>query len=370
MPDGAGEWVLVKSVRNPWGHVPLTDGGRALSGRAREYMDRLLAQQRANDPVSRRHHYVPQSYLRQWSHDGRRVWSLDTSTGDVRQVGIKDVCVKENFYRVVGPDGEAHNRVELLFQVVDAELRRVQVLFDELDDPDGLEFDDLIGLGVTMAVQRTRTVQQRRIQLQYNAWMVAQNPTQFRNFDGGDDDPYRAAGIHTEMLFRAMWDSADEFTTRQIEVWHDPQGRFMTCDAPVLVPFRRNVRPSLAAAPYILWPVSPRRVVALSNDPQGEKAVVRHADGKLVGVVREAIQQGRERRIFASDEQHERLPKTKKFQRRAQARLRCSPNTPDGREIPPPGCCVEWSEVFAEGPQLTLCGRGLHSPAPAMHDHA
>jgi hypothetical protein len=25
------------------------------------------------------------------------------------------VCVEENFYRVIGPDGEAHNRVEAMF---------------------------------------------------------------------------------------------------------------------------------------------------------------------------------------------------------------------------------------------------------------
>jgi hypothetical protein len=41
-----GNWQVVKSVRNPWGEVPLTAGGRSLPGRAREYMDRLLGQQR------------------------------------------------------------------------------------------------------------------------------------------------------------------------------------------------------------------------------------------------------------------------------------------------------------------------------------
>ncbi len=89
-------------------------------------------------------------------------------------------------------------------------------------------------------------------------------------------------------------------------------------DAPVLVPFRRNVRPSLMAAPYIIWPVSPHRAVALSNDPQGEKAVMREATGKLVGMVRLGVEQGRERMIFASDGQHDRLPSSRQFRRRAQ----------------------------------------------------
>jgi hypothetical protein len=329
-------------------------------------VDRLLDQQRASDPGSRRHHYVPQSYLRQWSFDDKRVWTLDTVTGTVRPLGLTDVCVKENFYRVIGSDGVPHNRVELLFGVVDSELRRIQVLFASLEEPENLEFDDLVGLGVAMAVQRMRTLQQRRLLLQYNKWIVAQNPAQNRSIDDDSDNPHRLAGFHTETLFTSMWEAADILTTRQIEVWHDPQGRFMTCDAPVLVPFRHGVRSSLLSAPYIVWPVSPYRTVALSNDPKGEKAVIREATGKLTGMVRQGVEQGRERMIFASEEQRHRLPRDKKFRRRAQVRLRCSDRTPRGEHIRPPGCCVERSEAFAAGPDVHLCDRGLHSPAHEM----
>ncbi|SFH83887.1 Protein of unknown function [Cryobacterium levicorallinum] len=344
----------------------MTAGGRSLSGRTREYMDDLLDQQRAPDSVSRRHHYVPRSYLRQWSSDSKRIWVHDTVTGAVKQLGLADVCVKENFYRVVGSDGTPHNRVELMFGVVDSELRRVQVLLANLEDPDQLEFDDLLGLGVSMAVQRMRTLQQRRVQLQYNKWLVAQNPSQHQSIDDDIDNPHRLAGVHTEMLFKGMWQAADVLTTRQIEVWHDPQGRFVTCDAPVLIPFKNNVRKGLMSAPYILWPVSPYRAVALSNELVGEKALIRTATGKLVGVATHGVEQGRERMIFASDEQRHRLLEGKTFRRRTQSRLRCANHTPQGERIPPPGCCVEWSETFAAAPDVALCEQGLHSPAPAM----
>lgn len=371
-PNGhgeAGQWDVVKRVRNPWGQVPSTAGGEALPPAARRYMDRLVAQQEAHDPPSHRHHYVPQSYLRQWSSDGRRVWTLDTSTGSVGHLGIRDVCVEDNFYRVADSDGRAHNRVELLFRVADEELRRVQLLFDGLKDPEVLEFDDLVGLGVSVAVQRMRTAQQRRLRLQHNAWLTAQNPSQFTNLDGGPDSPHRLAGIHTQLLFSAMWEAADVLTMRQIEVWEDERGRFMTCDAPVLVPFRRNARPSLIAAPHVLWPISPYRVVALSNDLQGEKAVIREADGRLVGLVRRAVEEGKERRIFASEQQRHRLPTGKLFRRRTQIRLRCSPYAPHGGQIPPPGCCVEMAEAFAAAPDVVLCDSGLHAPAPEMNPY-
>ena len=331
--------------------------------------DRLLMQQRAEDPPSRRHHYVPQSYLRQWSFDGKRVWTLDTVTGISKPLGTSNVCVKENFYRVVGPDGSPHNRVELLFGVVDTELRRVQRLFNELEDPHILDFDDLVGLCVSIAVQRMRTLQQRRLHLQYDEWLLAQNPEQHQSIDNDAANPNRLAGIHTELLFKAMWEAADVLTTRQIEIWHDPQGRFLTCDAPVLVPFRHNVRPSLISSPYIVWPVSPYRVVALANDLSGRKALLRKATGSLVGTVQKGVEQGRERMIFATEEQCNRLPKDKPFRRRAQTRLRCSQRTPSGEIIPSPGCCVEWSQVFASAPDVSLCNRGLHAPAPKMWSH-
>lgn len=367
--DGTG-WRIVAQHRNPWGRIPMTDGGKSLDGGSREYMDRLLATQRQPDRKSRRHHYVPRTYLKRWGFgkQNRRIWNLDTVTGKVRALSVNDVCVEENFYRVLGPDGEAHNRVEAMFGVVDAELGRVQSLFERLEDPEELEFDDLIGLGVTIAVQRMRTAQQRRLRLQHDAWLVAQNPEAFKSIKD-PLNPFRVAGIHTELLFTSMWEAADVMTTRSVEVWDDPEGRFWTCDAPVLVPFRKNKGPNLMAAPHILWPVNQHRVVALTNEPSGEKAVIRLATPKERGLVRDAIEQGRERWIFASPEQKDRLPKTKMFRRRTQIRMRCSQWTPRGRYVEPPGCCVEQADGFSAGPDVVLCDQGLHMAAPAMWDY-
>jgi hypothetical protein len=361
--DSTDGW-RVSRVRNPWGQVPHTEGGRYLSDAARAYMDRLV-QQQVSDTQSRRHHYVPQAYLRRWSFDSRRVWTLDTVTGAVRPLSTRDVCVSENFYRVVGPDGFPHNRIERFFGVVDEELVRVQRLFADLEDPETLDFDDLLGLGITMAVQRGRTLQQRRFQIQQSAWMAAQNPA-FQTIANNEENPYRAAGIHTELLIKAMWKAADVLIKRQIEVWVDPKARFMTCDAPVLVPFVRNERPGMMEAEYVIWPVAPERVVALCRNDVGEKAVIREATGQLVGLVRNAVEQGRERMIFASQAQQDRLPSRKLFRRRTQVRLRCSDHGPMGNYVPPPGCVVKMSETFADKPDVVLCDRGLHSPAPEM----
>lgn len=360
------QWT-VRRVRNPWGRVPLTASGRALAAGAKTYMDRLLAKRSAPDTRARRHHYVPQAYLREWSSDGKRLFAWDTTAGAVRKIGIADLCVEENFYRVVGPDGAEHNKVELLFGVVDQEMRRVQSLFIGLDDPEKLGFDDLLGLGVSMSTQRNRTTQERRIHLQYNRWETAQDDTMM-SFEN-PDNPYLLAGIMTELMFTNLWEAADVLTSRQIEVWHDDQGRFRTCDAPVLVPFDRSRRHNLTSAPYIWWPVSPHRVIALSNEPAGEKAVIRPATGKMVGLVNRAVEQGRERMIFASDEQWARLGEGKRLTRRAQLRLRCSDRTPTGEYVAAPGCCVERAQGYGTRPDVALCDRGLHRHAPNLDAH-
>jgi len=77
-------WEIVAQHRNPWGQIPMTGGGKSLHGRSREYMDRLLAMQRQPDPESRRHHYVPRTYLKRWGFgkQNRRIWNLDTVTGE------------------------------------------------------------------------------------------------------------------------------------------------------------------------------------------------------------------------------------------------------------------------------------------------
>jgi len=89
----------------------------------------------------------------------------------------------------------------------------------------------------------------------------------------------------------------------------------------------------------------------------------------MVGMVRQSVQQGRERLIFASAEQRDRLQEGRTIRRRAQSRMRCSQYTPRGEYVAPPGCCTEWIVTFAAGPDVVLCDRGLHRPAPDMSLH-
>lgn len=49
--------------------------------------------------MGKRHHIVPQTYLRRFSENNKQVYAK-VGRNPIRKIGIKDICVKENFYDV------------------------------------------------------------------------------------------------------------------------------------------------------------------------------------------------------------------------------------------------------------------------------
>jgi hypothetical protein len=86
------------------------------------------------------------------------------------------------------------------------------------------------------------------------------------------------------------------------------EGRFLTSDAPVQIPFVRNLRPSLNDANTVWWPIGPRRAVAWSHVLVGEKVVFRKATTSMTDTVRAIMLQGRDRFVIATERQLGALP--------------------------------------------------------------
>lgn len=251
-----------------------------------------------------------------------------------------------------------------MFGAVDEEVRRVQDILLALREDSDISFEDFMAAGVSAALQRMRTTQSRRLLQQCDLWFGEQQADGFSS-PLANEDPLRLANIHTETTFRSMWEAADVMTTRQLEIWDDPKGRFLTSDAPVQNPFVDNMRPGLNNASTIWWPISPHRAVAWSNELAGEKFVFRRATTSVADKIRAIMLQGRDRFVIATEEQLRTLPVGKPIPRRAQMRLRCSQHHL-GRYIEPPGCVVKNVERYDRTPNIVPCGNGLHRAAPGM----
>jgi len=360
----SGEWQFVSRVRNPWGIIPLTAGGQSLTERAKSYMEDVVLRAQGPDVKSRHHHYVPKSYMKAWSENARRVSILDTTTGIVRlDLGMRSVCMEEDFYRVQGPDGKRHNRVEEVMAVFDAELLRVLNVFRGLQPGADVAFDDFMSLGLMMMLQRTRNVQTRRLMGAMADFWEQQTLTQQRRkeLEGAVFALKAKSEFHVDMMSQAMWTGADNMTTRQLEIWDDPHGRFVTSDCPVQTPRGGYVTPDLLTTPRIWWPIGPTRAICLARDTIGEKVVFRRATRTQTDEVRTAMVRGRERFIIATRDQLSELPQGKMLRKRTQVHMRCEPWQHPGQ------CRVAYRECYAPGPDIQVCEKHYPLRRPELH---
>lgn len=317
-------WQIVNSVTNPWGEVPLTAGGRSLAPQVEAYMSRIMTVAAGRGCASRRHHYVPQFYLRAWSNDKKRIRVLDTQRGTDTLRGVRDVCVRENFYRVTDSTSTAHNQVEAMLGVIDEEAARLHRMLLTWEPGKVISFDDFMSLAIVLTFQRNRTPQVRRHIDTRNDWLTIR-AAQPAVHDLAND-------AYVDLLFSSRYEGADQLSVRQLEVWDDPQGRIITCDNPVLLSDEDPVSPPTTdGCDYIWWPVSPNRCIALGRELTGKRVehrVLRRTD---VDRVRRAVVRGAEEVIVALPDDRD-LPSGKVLSRRSQVRVDCQSLDADSRE--------------------------------------
>jgi hypothetical protein len=310
------EWEYLGSVPNPWGRIPLSDGGKNLVPQVKEYMARVKRVAEKRDCVSRRHHYVPQSYLRGWSIDKKRIRVLQIRNGMDKVIGIKDVCVKENFYQVTGHDDKLHNQVEAILAVFDDEMSTLLGKLRSWQPGEDFEFGDFMSLAIVLSLQRSRTPLMRRFISTQIDWMEkrAHQPKQETTSD-----------LFVDLMFSSIYDAADEFSTRQMEIWDDPQGRFITCDHPVqLSNDQTQAPPSLTSSEYVYWPIGPTRMIAFNIESQGHKIVHRTAKRRDIEAVRKTYIRGAEAAIITTPADPN-VPTGAVLKKRQQLQIDCWP---------------------------------------------
>jgi hypothetical protein len=181
---------------------------------------------------------------------------------------------------------------------------------------DDIQFDDFMSLTVVIGLQRNRTPQARRFVAGISNLVDA---------EGWPACPEFTTDFYVDLLFRGVYEAADQRSVRQLELWDDPAGRFITCDQPILLSQQGpGSPPSMDHSRHVWWPISPNRMVVLSLDLQGHKVVHRIASRKDVNDVRGTFIRGAESAIIALPEDRD-VPSGKRLTKRPQVQIDCEP---------------------------------------------
>ncbi|MGC9971422.1 MAG: DUF4238 domain-containing protein [Bryobacteraceae bacterium] len=105
--------------------------------------------------LSRRHHYLPQMYLRGFADEADLVWVFDRQNNTYLHQGVLNTAVKRDFYTVTGPDGHKTDAVEtMMANMVEAPMKRIIERLDERNLT--WEGEDREILALFVALLRTR----------------------------------------------------------------------------------------------------------------------------------------------------------------------------------------------------------------------
>src|SRR5688500_7539718 len=93
-------------------------------------MDKPTPPRRSPMNEARRHHYVPQFYLRRFADQKDQVRMIRRSTGKVVTTSVSNAAVQVGFYDVETEDGTPRDLVERFLSSVEGEVAEV---FERID---------------------------------------------------------------------------------------------------------------------------------------------------------------------------------------------------------------------------------------------
>lgn len=123
--------------------------------------------------LSRRHHYLPQMYLRGFADEADLVWVFDRQKNSYLHQHVVVTAVKKDFYTIVGSDGQKTDAVEtMMANMVEGPMKRIIERLDKRNLT--WEGEDRAILALFVALLRTRNLafdkDQNEITEQFLRW--------------------------------------------------------------------------------------------------------------------------------------------------------------------------------------------------------
>lgn len=304
-------------------------------------------------PDSRRHHFVPQGYMKAWTEDGAlKVW--DTEEGRVFTSGTRDVCVTGDYFTAVMFDEQPSREVEGFLSVVDNEFAR---LLDAIRSTGELpeSKEDRANLGYLIALQTNRVPQRRRTFDDIGDYLLKVEGGAELKRRGIDPDSFRMEAhnnSHIRVMAEVASEVSDDWIMRDWTLAIAVKPWFITCDSPVLWDWERG---GAINAEQVLFPISPTMVLMLGEGRDMRSGVV-VAPAALRDEVERLTIRGRDRWIIGTPSQdffRDREGKT--IRRRRQMQLECVEHYEEG---PKGGACLmKHTYIYAAEPVIKSCGR-------------
>ena len=131
--------------------------------------------------LSRRHHYLPQMYLRGFADEADLLWVFDRQNDTYLHQGVLNTAVKKDFYTIIGPDGQKTDAVEqMLANSVEGPMKRI---IERLDKKNlKWEGEDRAILALFVGLLRTRNLafdkdQNESTEQFHRWWAKARHPS-------------------------------------------------------------------------------------------------------------------------------------------------------------------------------------------------
>lgn len=101
----------------------------------------------------KRHHYLPQFYLKEFADPSDKVWLYDRETGKLWHTHVKDVCVETHYYSITKPDGSKDPSLEKIFSGMESKAKNV---IDKLNKNEPITEEEKAELAMFIAFQFVR----------------------------------------------------------------------------------------------------------------------------------------------------------------------------------------------------------------------
>ncbi len=101
----------------------------------------------------KRHHYLPEFYLKKFADMDGMVWVFDREAKEYRKQLVKDTAIQGSYYTFRGSDGKKHIEIEECFSVIEG---KTKPILDKLDRREQINEEEKEILAIFISFQKTR----------------------------------------------------------------------------------------------------------------------------------------------------------------------------------------------------------------------